>query len=164
MNTHRTLTSGLKLALLIAPTGALLPGCGDGAPPPEPSLATQSRPLTYNGHDYLFIRSAKTWAQADLLCTSLGYGLVSINDAQEEAFLHGFMGTVGWSIGLNSQKTPGVWVWRDGTSPSAYTHWASGEPNNYYGSEYCVYDSSAGWADVPCTSVSTPYVICESLN
>lgn len=138
--------------------------CGGEPPLSEPSLATLSRPLMYNGHDYLFIRSPKTWDQAGALCDSLGYGLVTINDAAEETFLQGFEGTSAWWIGFNDQQTKGIWVWRNGTS--SYTHWISGVPDNYNNqNEFCAednYANSHGWNDLTCTVPL--YFICESLD
>ena len=160
---------GRKTALLVMATvGSLVGGCGGevaSAPgadlPPE---ATLSRPLTYKGHDYLFIRSLKTWAQAGALCDSLGYGLVTLNDAAEETFLQGFEGTTDWWIGFNDQQTKGTWVWRNGTS--SYTNWLGGLPDNYNNNnEFCTEDNYAtrhGWNDLNCTNQL--YFICESLD
>lgn len=138
-------------------------GCGGGQEPsPEPALATLSRPVVYMGHDYLFVRSPRSWDQAGALCDSLGYGLVTINDDAEEKFLQSFEGTSAWWIGYNDIQTEGTFLWRNGTS--SYTRWGSGEPDNYL-NEDCVeenYSNTHLWNDAPC---STPfYFICESLD
>jgi hypothetical protein len=152
-------------AFLLAAVGALGLGCGEGALPSAneaPALIVgTSQPLMSGDHDYLFIRATRTWEQAGALCDSLGYGLVTVNDAQEEAFLRRFdRGAVSW-LGLNDIQTEGRWVWRDGTS--SYTHWAPGQPQGLR-DENCVamgHVGSVPWHDYPCNAQGV-YVICES--
>ena len=67
-------------------------------------------------------------------------------------------------IGYNDRANEGIWVWTDG-SPSGFTHWWAGEPNNMGGSagvgrEHCasiaidcIYgflDVGNQWADSGC--------------
>jgi hypothetical protein len=140
----------------------LTPGCG-GAPPEQesfPALTAQS--LMYGSHDYLFIRSARTWDQARLICESFGYGLVTLNDAQEQTWLRGFEGGSAWWMGYNDIAVEGNWQWSHGTS--TYLNWNSGEPNDSGGEDCAVdnYVNSSRWNDLPCGSAN--YFICESLG
>jgi len=58
-----------------------------------------------------FIRSVKSWWDAKAICESLGYGLVTVNDASEANWLHGFEGPHSWWLGYNDTQTEGVWRW-----------------------------------------------------
>jgi hypothetical protein len=140
-------------------------GCGAEQTSDETALPAVSltQPLMYGNHDYLFIRTTRTWAQAGALCDSLGYGLVTVNDVQEEAFLHRFDRGSVWWLGVNDIQTEGRWVWRDGTS--SYLPWAQGEPNNYGGDEDCAAANYfpgvlSAWVDSPCSAKF--HVVCES--
>jgi hypothetical protein len=146
-------------------TASLAPlalGCGAGEiPAPEltPNVSL-TQPLMYGDHDYLFIRTTRTWAQAGALCDSLGYGLVTVNDAQEEAFLRRFDRGNSWWLGANDIQTEGRWVWRDGTS--SYSNWYPGQPDDSNGEDCGAGNWTANhqWNDLPCNAGL--YVICES--
>jgi hypothetical protein len=115
-----------------------------------------------SGHDYLFVRSARNWWDARAICESLGYGLVTVNDANEESWLHGFEGPYIWWLGYNDTESEGSWRWSHGSS--SYTNWASGDPNNW-SNEDCAMDNWSGdgrWRDYACGSGF--YFICESLQ
>ena len=113
--------------------------------------ATVSRALMDNGHDYLFIRSPRTWYEASALCTSFGYSLVTLNDDAEQAFLRGMEGSEAWWIGANALRTEGSWLWSQGRS--SYTHWGAGQPDSTLGNKDCVQDNDAGsgrWRNESC--------------
>jgi hypothetical protein len=114
------------------------------------------------GHDYLFVRSARSWWEAKAICEALGYGLVTVNDATEEGWLHGFEGPHPWWLGYSDTQTEGVWRWSHGSS--SFTNWAAPQPDNYMNSEDCGHDNSSGrggWNDLACETAL--YFICESL-
>jgi len=164
---HEVMTASI-LAVL---AGAITSGCGVDQMEPgevsrplpgEPIMAEAPQALTHNGHDYLFIRSAKTWWDASSICEGFGYGLVTINDAQEEAWLHGFEGNSAWWLGYNDIQTEGTWHWSHGSS--SYINWNSSQPDNW-SNEDCAQDNFNGtgrWNDLPCSYGL--YFICESLD
>ncbi|HEX8825333.1 MAG TPA: C-type lectin domain-containing protein [Archangium sp.] len=148
-------------------TALLLGACGPEAPEPASPRSTSEgqtwQPLTFNDHDYLFVRSARTWWDAKAICESLGYGLVTVNDASEERWLDGFQGPHTWWLGHNDTQSEGSWRWSHGAS--SYTNWLSGEPNNAGNNEDCAHDNwlgRGGWNDYPCDIGQ--YFICESLQ
>jgi len=94
-----------------------------------------------NGHTY-YLLSPMSAASAESLAVSLGGHLVTINDAEENAWVLDTFGSYDetlW-IGLNDVATEGTWQWLDGTSVS-YFNWMSGEPNN--GGGYYPYNEDA---------------------
>jgi len=123
----------------------------------------------YNGNDYLFITTPKTWPEARNYCLGAGYDLVTINDSEEEAFLQTQEQSrelYGWWIGLNDRNAEGQWSWASGTS--SYLNWYPGEPNDYMGDEDCAADRystpdgtirSELWNDESCTKPLS--FICE---
>lgn len=54
-------------------------------------------------------------------------------------------------------------MWIDSQTPTSYTNWYPGEPNDYGGTpEKCIVlnnENLKGWHDVPCTSMML--VVCE---
>jgi hypothetical protein len=131
-------------------------------------LSVVSQGITYGGHDYLFVKTPRTWEQAQLLCSINGYKLVTINDADEETFLAKHEAAAGihnvW-IGLNDRVSEGVFSW-DGP-PSSYTNWSPGQPDNNANAEDCVVDRfgppggpvDERWNDDSCNN-AYPF-ICE---
>jgi len=93
-----------------------------------------------SGNAYLICDRAEAdelgWTQARAECEAVGYALVEIDDAAEDAFVYAAIDSRGlgttW-IGLNDRDTEMTWVWLDGT-PLGYEHWDAGEPNDGSGS------------------------------
>ncbi|XP_069956023.1 macrophage mannose receptor 1 isoform X2 [Cherax quadricarinatus] len=89
---------------------------------------------------YKVLEDRKTWSGSEAVCASSGGHLVSVATAQEQdAILSLVMSSlpdhdVFW-VGLTSGGETG-YQWIDGT-PFAYVNWAPGQPDNYYGREYC---------------------------
>jgi len=110
--------------------------------------------LSYNGHTYAATKNNMTWEEANTLSDQHGGYLVTINDAQENAFLTqnylSFLSEL-W-IGYNDKDNEGTWVWTNGET-STYTNWDADEPN---GAEYescaCIY-SAGEWNDLPCANL-----------
>ena len=119
----------------------------------------------YDGSAYLFCRYERIWSVAKGDCSSVGYHLVTINDAAEDAWIDGqvdtFASNFEWWIGYNDLTLEGYWGW-DGPY-STYTNWASSEPNDWQGGEDCtLLNSWAGgqWNDASCMTAT--YYVCEA--
>lgn len=170
MTLHRAFWKSVILGSMAA---VALSGCGPEALEPsaevdKEELGVTSQAIAYGGHDYLFVKTPKTWQEAQSLCSINGYKLVTINDANEEAFLathEANFGLYNWWIGLNDLGSEGFFVWDGGFS--SYSNWYPGEPNNS-GNEDCVADRFADqgsnryseqWNDFPCNSQLA--FICE---
>jgi Ca2+-binding RTX toxin-like protein len=101
-----------------------------------------------NGHWYRVVYSEMTWADAQATAAASrlsgrqGY-LVTVTSAEEEAFLADTFGLWNFWLGASDAEEEGTWRWLGGPeagevfdvpgqeSQPGYTHWASGEPNNY---------------------------------
>lgn len=123
---------------------------------------------THGGHEYLFCDGHASWADAKAQCEGQGKSLLTINDAEEEAWVYGIasaLSTQKWWIGLNDRASEGAFVWDSG-EPVTYTNWYPGEPNNAGGDEDCGqlnrFYPDLGWNDEPC-SLHLRY-ICESTD
>jgi CD209 antigen len=124
--------------------------------------------LARNGRAYLLCREGRPWAGAQDFCESVGYTLVSVDDAGEDGFIYGEMRARGlgdtW-IGLSDQAAEGQWVWTDGNAP-VYAHWDQGEPNDGgRNGEDCALimtaeNRTSEWDDRPCEG-ARPFV-CEA--
>ncbi|WP_438017805.1 C-type lectin domain-containing protein [Sorangium sp. So ce315] len=121
---------------------------------------------THNGHDYLFCDGQESWTDARATCASQGMSLVTLDDAEEEAWVNRLASahsTQKWWIGLNDRASEGTFVW-DGGGAVSYTNWYAGEPNNAGGDEDCAqlnrFYPEPGWNDEPC-SLHLRF-ICES--
>lgn len=83
-----------------------------------------------NGHTYHLLEQA-TWAEAQAKAVSLGGNLVTVNDANEQAFVWSTFSptaSVLW-IGYNDADRDGVYQWVNG-EPVGYTNWFAAEPNS----------------------------------
>ena len=93
-------------------------------------LDTRFNPIT--GHIYHLLGQS-TWTDAEAEAVSLGGNLVTVNNAEEDAwigdtFLSEDPNRLFW-IGLNDVGQEGVWQWTSG-EPFSYANWQLGEPNN----------------------------------
>jgi hypothetical protein len=154
-------------AILSSLAAVAISGCGPATSSPDgeigkTDLGVTTQAITNNGHDYLFVKTPKTWQEAQSLCSANGYKLVTINDANEEAFLgthQASFNLYNWWIGLNDIGSEGFFVWDGGFS--SHANWYPGEPNNSTnGNEDCVADRfsytpggiySEQWNDYPCS-------------
>lgn len=119
---------------------------------------------------YLLCREGRNWVLARQLCQGVGYDLVALEDAAEDAFVYGAIASRGFGgtwLGLNDRAAEGVWIWLDG-APVGYSHWDRGEPNDGgNGGEDCgIVMTGDGrqteWDDRGCESVR-PFV-CEAAS
>ncbi len=116
-----------SMAALVA---ALCLAAPAGAEPP----AWQS----YDGHIYALTAVAGNWSEAQAQAEFHGGHLVSINDADENAWVNATFGPETLWIGLyqppDAPEPAGGWQWTSGEAVT-YTQWNSGEPNNHDGIE-----------------------------
>ena len=87
----------------------------------------------FGGHGYMFVNQAKSWEQAKAYCASKGYHLVTIESAEENAFLDQTTNSkaawnISWWTGLNDRIGDKSFLWDDGT-PLGYTNWDANEPD-----------------------------------
>ncbi len=88
----------------------------------------------YNGHSYYFYNTPVTWYEAKLVCEQLGGHLVTITNADENAFVKGLIGDSACWIGATDKDKEGTWKWVSGETFS-YSKWYGSsyggtEPNN----------------------------------
>ncbi|MEM8502468.1 MAG: NF038122 family metalloprotease [Cyanobacteria bacterium P01_D01_bin.1] len=89
---------------------------------------------TYNGHTYLFSQ-AGTWQEAQAEARQLGGNLVTINDAEEEAWIREvFSDSERLWTGINDAAAEGEFEWISGETVT-YTNWAQGQPDDYQGNQ-----------------------------
>lgn len=110
-----------------------------------------------NGNEYFLTPNVSTFFEARAYAASLGGHLVSITDAQEQAFVvqhFALPGEVIW-IGLSDELVEGDWRWDSGETFS-FSAWGPGEPNNNPqsnpdGEDYGVlwYPFGHQWNDLP---------------
>lgn len=107
-------------------------------------------PSPSSTHTYL-LSSSGTWDQAEVEAIALGGHLITINDANENAWLISRFGNseIFW-IGLNdaAPAQEGTFVWASG-EPVTYTNWSENEPNdgNGDGEDYVMNNWVGGWND-----------------
>eukprot|EP00794_Sanderia_malayensis_P003261 gene3261-3742_t len=112
----------------------------------------------YHFHDITFSTSGMSWSDARLACQRYGGDLVTIKNAQEQAFLAANQTAaqrlMHYWIGITDEGSEGNWSWIDGTPVAATgSHWrtADGEPNNWGGNENCAEMHNDGlWNDNAC--------------
>ncbi|KAI4893874.1 hypothetical protein NFI96_009813, partial [Prochilodus magdalenae] len=115
-------------------------------------------------HQYVVVSESKTWTEAQNYCRQNYTDLATINTMEEMKKLNATLkdkpSSSVW-IGLSRGGT-GKWLWSlvDGGYDSeggAYRNWASGEPNNAGGKEFCVAmkNDAEIWFDVRCDASYT---------
>jgi hypothetical protein len=110
----------------------------------------------FGGRTFLFCQDMRTWPEAEMFCAGLGGHLASIHSTAENDFIfqeiNAFSHDKAW-IGFNDRAVEGTFVWTD-ASPSDFTDWAPGEPNNAGGNEDCGqldrFYPDETWNDEPC--------------
>ena len=80
------------------------------------------------GRQY-FITPVGSWESCQAYAQVHGGNLVTIESAEQEAWLRSELGANGWYwIGLNDRAVEGQWEWADGQAVT-YTNWGSGQPS-----------------------------------
>lgn len=89
----------------------------------------------YNGNKYYLYDKSMTWDEAKAYCEDLGGHLVTIADANEQAFLTSMVdGAAQNCYWIGATSTTGSWEWVTNEAFS-YTNWKNAEPNNESGIE-----------------------------
>ncbi|KAK6291658.1 hypothetical protein J4Q44_G00374430 [Coregonus suidteri] len=119
----------------------------------------------YGSRCFMFVKTARTWPEAERHCMSLGANLASVNSSEENQFLQDVVSsktgsfTATWLGGFDT--IPGLvgkdrlWFWSDGANFD-YQNWNQGEPNNNGGREPCIvmnFGGEHGWNDLECGNV-----------
>jgi hypothetical protein len=116
-----------------------------------------------NGACYFADSAERRWSEARTSCRSRGVGwdLVAIGDAEENAFVLSNTGYEAW-IGATDAISEGSWLWVAEDEPffevgvdaagTRFTNWSGGEPNNYDDSDCLRILTTGLWADFPCDS------------
>ena len=125
----------LGLPVMVLAFGITVVGC-DLLFPEEEDIVKYSE----NGHSYQTIDQAKSWTDAKKYCETNGGYLVTITDANEQAFVEGLLRKNGskrvyWIGGYRDGNT---WKWVT-NEPWNYTNWGPVSPNNYSGNENELY-------------------------
>jgi hypothetical protein len=119
--------------------------------------ATGCDMMLYGGSAYLVCKTLATWTAAEAACVARGAHLVTIDDANENAFVAA-QGVVGFWTGGNDVAKQGTWIWTGGTS--TYSNWAASQPS---GTGECVQVGASGtWSASNCATPE-PFV-CEDLR
>ncbi len=118
--------------------------------PELPSVTWIQHPV--NGLEYGILDTFLTWPEAKTLAADIGADLATITDANLEGWIKstfvqsGLVSAPFW-MGLNDIASEGTFVWSSGT-PVSFTHWMSGQPNDYSGQDWGeVYNSEMEWND-----------------
>lgn len=111
----------------------------------------------HTGHFYQLFDDSLEFHDAKNFCIERGGHLVTIQSAEENAFILDLLG-YGW-LGATDEVAEGEWLWVTG-EPFTYANWAPEEPNNYNNEDYCIIATS-GWNDVP---VAPNPFVCEFLH
>ena len=108
--------------------------------------------------------ASTTWANANAQAANLGGTLVTIHDADTNAWINTNLASAGGNtqdcfIGINDVATEGTFLWSNGEKP-VYTNWRAGEPNNASGIEDfgIIRPSTGEWNDIP-TGFSRPAIV-----
>jgi hypothetical protein len=104
-----------------------------------------------NGKQYA-LTPPGVWSKGEALAQEYGGHTVSMEDPAEELWLKNAFFTSGLVsgnvyIGLTDEDVEGSFQWSSGTA-SSHSNWASGEPNNYNGSEDYTTWAGGQWNDV----------------
>ncbi len=109
-----------------------------------------------------------SYEAAQQLCASHGAKPVSIDSAEENAFVFKLLPHANQAAWIGLRRSGAAFQWESGAAPG-FTRWADGEPNNSGGKERCAViwgpalDAalSGHWNDAPCDSPGRDTVICE---
>jgi hypothetical protein len=105
------------------------------------------RPATH--HAYHVFDGTSVWHEARDACAARGAHLVTIADAEEQAFVAALSPGLEVWIGATDEKEEGHFVWVTG-EPFGYAHFSPGEPDNQFGNDdYVVLGNDQAWHDRP---------------
>ncbi|XP_055021654.1 C-type mannose receptor 2-like [Boleophthalmus pectinirostris] len=102
--------------------------------------------------DYILITTPMTWTNAQSYCRQNHHDLAMIESSAENQAVTNLLPSTTAYVWIGLYRVP--WRWSNG-SPSTYTKWASGEPNNNGDSESCAVQVSSLWYDIRCDLLRT---------
>ncbi|KAJ4931134.1 hypothetical protein JOQ06_025433 [Pogonophryne albipinna] len=99
----------------------------------------------------LYDTQARAWEDAQTYCRAHHTDLAMIENAQDNTDMLSI--TSGYSVWIGLYRV--LWRWSD-NSNSSFRNWNSGQPNNYFGNQYCgTDDRGQTWHDVECYTERT---------
>ena len=104
----------------------------------------------FGGHHYQLLDKveALSWANSKSHCEKIGATLAVVTTREEADFIAELCDGRYMFLGASDEGTEGEWVWVDGTEWT-FTHWMSGQPNDYSGKEdYLATYDDGEWVDV----------------
>lgn len=106
---------------------------------------------TFSGHVYLVCTQRfVSWSDAKSACRSVGYDLVKIESASENAIISTWTVDPLW-IGLNDHEEQHRFMWVDDTPLAHFADWAPWQPDDASGEQDCVaFIQPSGWDDRSC--------------
>lgn len=113
--------------------------------------------FNYEGHTYQVFYGAMSWTAAEAYCENVGGYLVVITSEEEQQAIEEMKDGMGTWIG--AYRDGEDWVWITGEEWT-YSHWRSGEPNNYGGDEDRGAMEESYWNDLSNTNPPEGF-ICE---
>jgi lectin-like protein/VCBS repeat protein/IPT/TIG domain-containing protein len=116
---------------------------------------------TFASSAYLVCKAATaSWAEASAACTARGGALVTVSNAEENAFLLASGVADAW-IGYTDAAVEGTFVWASGES--SFKSWGMAQPDDAGGNEDCASFLADGtWNDAPCDGKHG--YVCEDLR
>ena len=89
----------------------------------------------FNGHTYRIVKEKTTWLEAKEKCEQAGGHLATITTTEEQMFVEllNYQNTPLWFGLYKNSGNDWEWVIQESVE---YTHWASGEPNDYATREF----------------------------
>jgi hypothetical protein len=106
--------------------------------------------VEFGGHHYLLVDGVEdlSWDGARARCSALGGTLAVVTSEAEASFIAELCDGRYMYLGATDNESEGEWTWVDGT-PWDFTHWMSGQPNDYGGTEdYLATYDEGRWVDV----------------
>lgn len=123
----------------------------------------------YDASTYQYCTVAADWDEAAAACEAVGYHLVEVDDAAENAAIYSIISrdyaSKPWWLGLSDAANEGVWRWEAGDI-AGYTKWHKDQPSDLGGYENCAemnnieLAAKEAWNDAKCTYEN--YYICEA--
>lgn len=145
--------AGTCSAVVNYPTPVVTENCGTCTVAPAISGFTSLG--LFNGKAYYVSQNSVNYAAARAQAIANGGTLVSIANAQENAFIRTGATAAGvgnaW-IGFTDELTEGTFVWDNGQAVN-YMNWNTGEPNNAGNSDFATLLTTGFWNDVAGTTV-----------
>ena len=135
----------VALLLLVSIPPALAAAQTPPGPPPPPEDAVE-----FNSHHYRLVDEVEnvSWTSARQACEADGAHLAVVTSIEEAGFIATLCDERYMYLGGSDQTEEGLWAWVDGT-PWEFTHWMTGQPNDYSGSEdYLATYDGGEWVDV----------------